>query len=193
MILPEILNKAPRPHYHVDYLFFFLSLYFHVYITITMPPYLDMNFKVLVRKKIVLVGDGGCGKTCLLNVYTRGYFPLVYEPTVYENYVQDVIINEQLRVELTLWDTAGQEEFNRLRALSYNDAHVVMVCYSIDNKDSLDNISYRWVDELREQCPRANVVLVALKCDLRNTDSRQKVVLYEEVNRYHMQSLDKHN
>lgn len=59
-----------------------------------------------IQRKVVVVGDGACGKTSLLNVFTRGYFPQVYEPTVFENYIQDVIIDGKT-IELSIWDTAG--------------------------------------------------------------------------------------
>jgi Rho family protein len=83
-----------------------------------------------VQRKLVLLGDGACGKTSLLNVFTRGYFPTVYEPTVFENYVHDIYI-DNTHVELSLWDTAGQEEFDRLRSLSYDDTHAIMLCFSV--------------------------------------------------------------
>jgi len=111
-------------------------------------------------------GDGACGKTSLLNVFTRGFFTQVYEPTVFENYVHDIYVDEQL-VELSLWDTAGQEEFDRLRSLSYAETHVVMVCFSVDNPTSLENVESKWLDEILEYCPGVKLVLVALKCDLR--------------------------
>jgi small GTP-binding protein len=63
----------------------------------------------------------------------------VYVPTVFENYVQDVEVDGK-RVELALWDTAGQEDYDRLRPLSYPDSHVILVCFSIDNPDSLENV-----------------------------------------------------
>jgi len=113
-----------------------------------------------------VVGDGACGKTSLLNVFTRGYFPQVYEPTVFENYVHDLYIDDQL-VELSLWDTAGQEDFDRLRSLSYAETHVVIICFSIDNPISLENVENRWIDEVLEYCPGVKLVLVACKCDLR--------------------------
>ena len=75
-------------------------------------------------------GDGACGKTSLLNVFTRGYFPTVYEPTVFENYVHDIFL-DNTHVELSLWDTAGQEEFDRLRSLSYDNTHAIMLCFSV--------------------------------------------------------------
>jgi GTPase SAR1 family protein len=43
-------------------------------------------------------------------------------------------------VELALWDTAGQEDYDRLRPLSYPDSHVILICYAVDSPDSLDNV-----------------------------------------------------
>ncbi|KAL5633183.1 hypothetical protein ACGC1H_003621 [Rhizoctonia solani] len=120
-----------------------------------------------IQRKIVVCGDGGCGKTSLLNVFTRGFFTQVYEPTVFENYVHDVKVDDQI-VELSLWDTAGQEDFDRLRSLSYADTHLVMLCFSVDNPISLENVESRWIEEVLEHCPGVKLVLVALKCDLRD-------------------------
>lgn len=118
------------------------------------------------------MGDGACGKTSLLNVFTRGYFPQVYEPTVFENYVHDIFIDGQ-SVQLSLWDTAGQEEFDRLRSLSYSDTHCIMLCFSIDSPDSLENVQSKWVGEIADHCEGVKLVLVALKCDLRNNESTE--------------------
>ncbi|CDK28139.1 unnamed protein product [Kuraishia capsulata CBS 1993] len=120
-----------------------------------------------VQRKIVILGDGACGKTSLLNVFTRGYFPQVYEPTVFENYIHDIFIDGQ-QLQLSLWDTAGQEEFDRLRSLSYSDTHTIILCFSIDSADSLENVENKWVGEILEHCDGVKLVLVALKCDLRN-------------------------
>ena len=67
-----------------------------------------------VRRKLVIVGDGECGKTCLLIVFSRDEFPEVYVPTVFETYVADIEVDNR-QVELALWDTAGQEDYDRLR------------------------------------------------------------------------------
>ncbi|KAG6812835.1 Rho GTPase [Tricholoma furcatifolium] len=120
-----------------------------------------------IQRKVVVCGDGACGKTSLLNVFTRGFFTQVYEPTVFENYVQDILVDDQM-VELSLWDTAGQEEFDRLRSLSYAETNVVMICFSVDNPVSLENVESKWIDEILEHCPGVKLVLVALKCDLRD-------------------------
>ncbi|KAF1811098.1 hypothetical protein P152DRAFT_77447 [Eremomyces bilateralis CBS 781.70] len=126
-----------------------------------------------VQRKLVLLGDGACGKTSLLNVFTRGYFPTVYEPTVFENYVHDIFI-DNTHVELSLWDTAGQEEFDRLRSLSYDDTHCIMLCFSVDSPDSLENVESKWVAEIAENCPGVKLVLVALKCDLREGEGEEE-------------------
>ena len=65
----------------------------------------------------------------------------------------------------------GQEDYDRLRPLSYPDTNVVLICYSIDNPDSLENISYKWVPEVRHFCPGVPFVLVGCKKDLRNNPS----------------------
>lgn len=75
-----------------------------------------------------------------------------------------------MHIELSLWDTAGQEEFDRLRSLSYDDTHAIMLCFSVESKDSLENIESKWVGEIAENCPGVKIVLVALKCDLREND-----------------------
>jgi Rho family protein len=69
-----------------------------------------------------------------------------------------------------LWDTAGQEEFDRLRSLSYDDTHAIMLCFSVDSPDSLENVETKWVGEIAENCPGVKLVLVALKCDLRKKE-----------------------
>jgi Rho family protein len=117
-------------------------------------------------------GDGASGKTSLLNVFTRGYFPTVYEPTVFENYVHDIFV-DNVHIELSLWDTAGQEEFDRLRSLSYDDTDLIMLCYAVDSKDSLENVESKWVGEIADNCPDVKLVLVALKCDLRESGTEE--------------------
>ncbi|KAM7318137.1 hypothetical protein ACRRTK_022874 [Alexandromys fortis] len=92
-----------------------------------------------IRKKLVIVGDGACGKTCLLIVFSKDQFPEVYVPTVFENYIADIEVDGK-QVELALWDTAGQEDYDRLRPLSYPDTDVILMCFSIDSPDSLEAV-----------------------------------------------------
>ncbi|XP_055933377.1 rho-related GTP-binding protein RhoA-B-like [Argiope bruennichi] len=126
-----------------------------------------MNSEAIIRKKWVVVGDGCCGKTCLLRVFCKDQFPDVYIPTVFENYVAGIEVDEKI-VELALWDTAGQEGYDRLRPLSYRDTNVILICFSIDCPDSLENISEKWNPEVKHFCPDVPVIVVGNKKDVRN-------------------------
>ncbi len=120
-----------------------------------------------IRRKLVIVGDGACGKTSLLCVFALGEFPYEYQPTIFENYVAEIRL-DQKPVLLALWDTAGQEEYERLRPLSYSHAHVILIAFALDTLDSLENVRYKWNEEVRQICGRAiPVILVGCKSDLR--------------------------
>jgi len=129
-----------------------------------------------IRKKLVIVGDGACGKTCLLIVFSKDQFPEVYVPTVFENYVADIEVDSK-QVELALWDTAGQEDYDRLRPLSYPDTDVILMCFSIDSPDSLENIPEKWTPEVRHFCPNVPIILVGNKTDLRGDESTKRELL----------------
>lgn len=121
--------------------------------------------------KIVVVGDGGCGKTCLLVSYTQQKFPEIYVPTVFENYVSNVVTPNNKLIELALWDTAGQEEYDRLRPLSYPDVDVILICFSLDNLISLQNVKDIWFPEVNHFCPGVPILLVGTKYDLIDENS----------------------
>jgi len=70
-------------------------------------------------------------------------------------------------VQFALWDTAGQEDYEQLRPLSYPNTDVIVICFSIDNRDSFANVSLKWIPEVRHFCPRTPIVLVGTKTDLR--------------------------
>lgn len=128
---------------------------------VTQPP--------AYSKKFVVVGDGGCGKTCLLISYSQGYFPEKYVPTVFENYITQTYHRQSGKmVELALWDTAGQEEYDRLRPLSYPETDLLFVCFAIDCPASLENVMDKWYPEVLHFCPTTPIILVGLKSDLRN-------------------------
>nr|CAH7721830.1 unnamed protein product [Callosobruchus chinensis] len=118
-------------------------------------------------RKFVVVGDGACGKTCLLTTFSQNEFPEEYVPTVFEAYAKDIEVDGQ-KMTLALWDTAGEEDYDRLRPLSYPRTSVVIICFSIENPDSLHNTQEKWWPEIRHFLPGIPVILVGNKLDLRS-------------------------
>ncbi|XP_055092923.1 rho-related GTP-binding protein RhoF isoform X1 [Symphalangus syndactylus] len=142
--------------------------------------------------KIVIVGDGGCGKTSLLMVYSQGSFPEHYAPSVFEKYTASVTVGSK-EVTLNLYDTAGQEDYDRLRPLSYQNTHLVLICYDVMNPTSYDNVLIKvrpaswvaapylgpaapliscllppqWFPEVTHFCRGIPMVLIGCKTDLR--------------------------
>lgn len=122
----------------------------------------------VTEKNVVIVGDGASGKTCLLHVFFEDIFPGSYVPTVFDSYQTQIEVEGKL-VKLVLWDTAGQDDYDRLRPLSYPNSDVVIICYSIDMPSSLTNVVDKWLPEVRYFCkPNVPVILVGNKKDLRD-------------------------
>uniref|UniRef100_A0A667ZXR6 Ras homolog family member Ua n=1 Tax=Myripristis murdjan TaxID=586833 RepID=A0A667ZXR6_9TELE len=118
------------------------------------------------RVKCVLVGDGAVGKTSLVVSYTTNGYPTEYVPTAFDNFSAMVSVDGQ-PVKLQLCDTAGQDEFDKLRPLCYTNADVFLLCFSVVSPASFQNVPEKWVPEIRRHAPLAPLVLVGTQCDLR--------------------------
>lgn len=134
-----------------------------------------------------MVGDGAVGKTCLLISYTTNKFPSEYVPTVFDNYAVTVMyvlskaLNYGERTEvdcihrigdepytLGLFDTAGQEDYDRLRPLSYPQTDVFLVCFSVTSPASFENVREKWFPEVHHHCPGVPCLIVGTQTDLRD-------------------------
>ena len=72
---------------------------------------------------------------------------------------------------------AGQEDYDRLRPLSYPDTDVILMCFSIDSPDSLENIPEKWNPEVKHFCPNVPVLLIGNKKDLRNDEQTKRELM----------------
>merc|ERR1712137_1460619 len=70
-------------------------------------------------------------------------------------------------VSLGLWDTAGQEDYDRLRPLSYPQTDIFLICFAITSPTSFSNVKSKWWPEVTHHCPNAKMILVGTKLDLR--------------------------
>jgi Ras-related C3 botulinum toxin substrate 1 len=135
------------------------------------------------KLKCVVVGDGAVGKTCLLWVYQKDEFPQEYVPTVFTNSVVSNLEYKGKSVHMSLWDTAGQEEYDRLRPLSYPGTNVFLLCFSLVSRSSFDNIRDKWSPEVKYHCPNTQTILVGTKVDLRDDPEYSKeegIVTWQE-------------
>ncbi|KAF6769757.1 hypothetical protein AHF37_11553 [Paragonimus kellicotti] len=123
--------------------------------------------------KIVVIGDGMVGKTCLLMTYVRKAFPEQYIPTVFENYSGSVRVGGE-EVAFELWDTAGQEEYSHLRPLTYSNVDVIILCFSLIRQPSFDNVESKWLKEIKDSGDLKNkpFILVGTMSDYRAESSK---------------------
>lgn len=91
---------------------------------------------------------------------------------MFDNYSANVMVEGKM-VSLGLWDTAGQEDYDRLRPLSYPGTDVFLLCFSVISPTSFHNIKSKWWPEVSHHCPNAKMLLVGTKMDLR--DDRETV------------------
>jgi len=126
----------------------------------------EVNVSDAKRVKLVVVGDGAVGKTSLLLRYATGNFPTDYLPTVFENYTAKMSRENEV-ILLHLWDTAGQEDYDRLRPLSYPGADIVLLCFSTISKASFEAIQEKWAPEISHYIPNIPHLLIGTKIDLR--------------------------
>nr|XP_053630822.1 cell division control protein 42 homolog [Cherax quadricarinatus] len=129
--------------------------------------------------RIVVVGDGSVGKTSFLKAYTQGTFPMEYIPTVFDNYIESYQRNN-VNYIINFVDTAGQEDFDRLRPISYKEVCVCLICFNVNNIASYENVKLKWLPEVRRYCGRdVPILLVGLQTDLRAANTKENTVTKE--------------
>lgn len=128
------------------------------------PSFTLGGFRHYAKIKCVLVGDGGTGKTSIIHYLIHSQRLQSYVPTVFDNRSID-ITNGSTLVTVNFWDTAGQEGYDRLRPLSYGDAHVAILIFSVTSKTTLNNVLAKWQPEIKHFCKNVPLILVGNKTD----------------------------
>ena len=119
--------------------------------------------------KVVLLGDSGVGKTCIISRYISGAFDNNSPSTNGASYASKILTFENLNktISLDIWDTAGQEKYKSLTKFFYKDAAVAILVYDITKKDSFENMKGYWYEQLQEFGSKKIILGVAgNKCDM---------------------------
>ncbi|KFQ18859.1 Rho-related GTP-binding protein RhoB, partial [Merops nubicus] len=128
-----------------------------------------------LTRKLTVVGDDRCGKTCLLFALCHEQLPKSCEPTLFNAYTSDSEV-EGKEMKLVLFNTAGKNDvsYQNLRSVFYKDTDVILMCFSVDRPDSQQNILDFWVPEIKMFCPTVPIILVATKIELRVDEGMKK-------------------
>lgn len=138
-----------------------------------------INTMSLGHMKLVVIGDGAVGKTSLIYTFFHKEFPKKYVPTIMDHFQTRVPVKKKDSIVVSIWDTAGQEDYAHLRKLCYVDASVIMMCYSCVSMVSLDSLETRWLPEVIENQENPNIVVIGTKTDLKELVDEKKVVKLE--------------
>lgn len=126
--------------------------------------------------KIVLVGSEAVGKTSLLIRFHQNTFPDLYVPTVFDSYWKEVLVDGN-EYGLLLWDNSGNEDYTRLRPLSYPQTDVFLVCFDINNRESFIQLQNLWLPEVKRYQNGTPIIIVGNKMDVRS----ERLVRYNTV------------
>jgi Ras-related protein Rab-1A len=126
--------------------------------------------------KLLLIGNSGVGKSCILMRYADNSFTENFFNTIGVDFkIKTITLNDQV-VKMQIWDTAGQDRFRTLTSSYYRGAHGIIIVYDVTNKDSFDNVK-QWMQEIEKfASENVNKLLVGNKSDL----EEQRKVTYDE-------------
>jgi small GTP-binding protein len=128
------------------------------------------------RRKVVLLGNSGVGKTALVERARDDIFQGIHVPTVGAQFISLELMRDAEKYILELWDTAGQEVFRSLVGFYARDAQGAFILFDVTERPSFEELP-KWIEFIRENSPRAALILFANKIDL----TEQRAVSREEA------------
>ena len=127
------------------------------------------------KVKLVLLGDTAVGKTCIVQRYVNNDFTDDLNSTIGVSFLMKTVLLGERKVELEIWDTAGQETYRSILPLYYRGAAIVVLVYDITNKESLKQAKW-WVRQVKQECDSDVVIaLVGNKYDLAEQPGKRDV------------------
>jgi small GTP-binding protein len=147
-----------------------------------------MNAKEFFKFKIVVIGDGGVGKTSLIQKFTHGTFKEDYIKTIGAQFTKLEKEIDGNSISLVFWDIAGQVSFDFLSSLFYKDSQACIIVYSLEeNELGYDSFSHipDWKNEVEKRCGNIPTVLFANKVDLikeKNLDKTKIQKIVDQIN-----------
>ena len=130
----------------------------------------EINKTLNKKIKVILLGEGGVGKSSIICKYVKDHFSEKTTLTIGSTYMQKDIIRDDITYKLNIWDTSGQERYHSLTKIFLQNADIVILVYSINDKQSLKNIDY-WYNEVIDMLGNKFVLsIVGNKCDLFDDD-----------------------
>lgn len=132
--------------------------------------------------KLLLIGDSGVGKSCLLLRFADDTYTESYISTIGVDFKIRTIELDAKTIKLQIWDTAGQERFRTITSSYYRGAHGIIVVYDCTDQESFNNVK-QWLQEIeRYACENVNKLLVGNKCDLTTKKVVEHTVASEFAN-----------
>ena len=127
--------------------------------------------------KLLLIGNSGVGKTCILQRFQRDEFRASQIPTIAIDFSTKAVEVRGRRLKMQIWDTAGQEKYNTLTTTFFKSTHAILLCFAIDDRASFDALN-NWMAQVAANAPKnVLLVLVGNKADLQ----QKRVILQEEA------------
>lgn len=126
--------------------------------------------------KLLMIGDSGVGKTCLLLRYANDSFSPTFITTIGIDFKIKNIALEGKRIKLQIWDTAGQERFRTITTSYFRGAQGILLVYDVTDRQTFTSIR-NWVAQIQNHADvNVNKILIGNKCDMAD----QRAVSYEE-------------